>query len=223
MNGNDSTGLLEKPSGFSLIMNVVPMVHLGTGAALASTVAAGLAGSIAVMVAWVYLVPPLVARILVAAFGEPRGELRQDMASYRVWWALTQLQMPFNRLPVLEETLRLVPGLYAAWIGLWGGRVSARAFIGPGVVITDRYAVDVGRGAVLGYKAALAGHMVVRDEAGRFMVIVAAPRVEADAMVGGGAGLGPGATLRAGHVLPTGRRVGPYGAWPRTGTNAGGA
>jgi hypothetical protein len=75
----------------------------------------------------------------------------------------------------------------------------------------------VGRGAVLGMKCSLAGHIAVRDENGRFVVLIGAPRVEAEAVVGGEAGLGPGATLLAGQMLPVGRRVAPFAAWPRGG------
>jgi hypothetical protein len=46
------------------------------------------------------------------SFGRPEGQLTQDMSAYRVWWVLTQWQILFNRLPWLEELLRLVPGLY---------------------------------------------------------------------------------------------------------------
>lgn len=79
--------------------------------------------------------------------------------------------MLFNRVPWLEELLRLVPAFYALWIWLWGGKFSPFAYAGPGALITDRYAVEVQRGAVLGFQSALAGHMVVRDEAGRWVVI----------------------------------------------------
>ncbi|MEQ1669495.1 MAG: hypothetical protein ABL893_01415 [Hyphomicrobium sp.] len=215
MTGDSSHRALEKPSGFSLALNFLPFLYLSTGAAVIGSLFTLNASGVVAAVAWVYLVPPLAGRLIILLFGTPHGRLHQDTMQYRVWWILTQLQMLFNRLPSLEELLRLVPGLYAFWIRLWGGQFSAQAYAGPGVLITDRYAVKVERGAVLGFKAVLAGHMVIRDEAGRWVVIVAAPCVEAEAIVGGGAGLGPGAVLRAGHMLPTGRRVGAFDTWPR--------
>jgi hypothetical protein len=118
-------------------------------------------------------------------------------------------------VPLLEEMLRLVPGLYALWIALWGGNLSPFAYVAPGVLITDRYAVRVGRGAILGMKSSLAGHLVMRDEAGRWQILVAAPIVEAEAILGGESGLSPGAVLRAGHMLPLGRRLSPFDEWPR--------
>lgn len=208
--------VLERPDGFSLAANFVPLVLLAAGLALATLAGDRLAARAGAFALWLYLAPPLAARGLTAVCGRPGGELRQGDPGYRVWWLLTQLQMPFNRLPALEEALRLVPGLYAAWIGLWGGRVSARAFIGPRVVIADRWLVEVEAGAVVGFGAGLSGHMVTRDDDGRFRVTVAAPRVGAEAIVGGGAGLGPGAELAAGALLPAGRRIGPFDRFPRT-------
>lgn len=205
----------EGPSAFALALNVWPALHLASGATLAFALADGAAGRAGVFAAWLYLLPPLAARALIALYGIPEGRLTQDMRAFRVWWALTQLQMPFNRFPALEEALRLVPGLYPAWIALWGGRISALAFIGPRVVVTDRHATRIERGAVIGFSGALAGHMALREADGRWTVIAAGPRVERDAVLGGGAGLGPGAVLARGAMLPAGRRVGPFDRFPR--------
>ena len=207
---------LERPDGFSLALNYLPLLHIVSGVGLAWAFD-GVAARSAVLLLWLYLLPPLVSRATLAAFGRPAGRATLDSRDYRIWWFLTQWQMVFNRLPALEELLRLVPGLYPLWIGLWGGRLSALAYVAPGVRITDRYLVEVGRGVVLGMGSTLAGHIAVRDDSGRFVVLIGAPRVEAEALVGGDAGLGPGAVLRAGAMLPSGRRVGPFGEWPRRG------
>lgn len=206
---------LEKPSAFSLWLNGLPFLHLASGIGVVLGLCDTVGGRAWVLAAWVYLLPPLASRLMIFAWGRPEGRLTQDMVAYRVWWVLTQWQTTFNRLPWLEELLRLVPGLYALWIGLWGGSLSPFAYIGPGVLITDRYAIRVGRGAILGMKAILAGHLVLRDEAGRWVVLAAAPIVEPEAILGGEAKMGPGAVLRAGHMLPTGRRISPFDEWPR--------
>jgi len=206
---------LEKPTAFSLWLNGLPLLHAASGLGVALGLCDTVSGRVWVLAAWVYLLPPLTSRLMIFAWGRPEGRLTQDMAAYRVWWVLTQWQMLFNRLPWLEELLRLVPGLYALWIGLWGGHLSPFAYVGPGVLITDRHAIRVGRGAILGMKSILAGHLVVRDEAGRWLVLAAAPIVEPEAIVGGDAKLGPGAVLRAGHMLATGRHINPFDEWPR--------
>lgn len=206
---------LEKPSAFSLWLNGLPILHLASGFALATGLSDSIGGRFWVLAAWIYLLPPLASRLIIVAFGRPEGQLTQDMTAYRVWWVLTQWQILFNRLPWLEELLRLVPGVYALWIGLWGGHLSPRAYVGPGVLITDRHAVRVGHGAILGMKAILIGHLVMRNDAGQWLVLAATPIVEAEAILGGGTRLGPGAILRAGEVLPAGRFVRPFDEWPR--------
>ena len=205
----------EKPDALSLAMNGVPAVLLLTGIAGSLLLWHTLPARIAAMLAWLYLAPPVLARLLILCCGKPTGRLTLQMPAYRTWWLLTQLQLPFNRLPWLEEGLRLVPGLYAAWIRLWGGNLSALAFVGPGVCITDRHLVRVERGAVLGLHSTLAGHAVVRDAAGRFLIIAAEPVVESHAILGGRSAVGPGATVHAGHLLPAGRLLSPFSEWPK--------
>lgn len=212
---------LEKPSSFSLWLNWLPIFHIATGLLLTLWMCHTTSSRLGILVAWIYLLPPLASRLMITIFGNPEGRLTQDVSAYRVWWVLTQLQILFNRLPWLEELLRLLPGLYALWIRLWGGRLSPFAYVGPGVQITDRHAIHVGRGAVLGMNSLLTGHLVIRDEKGRWQVLVAAPVVEPGAIVGGAAKLGPGALLRAGSMLPVGRHIMPFEEWPRRkiGTN----
>ena len=205
----------ELPDAFSLWMNLVPFAHVAAGAGLVLTCSHGPWQAFWLALAWIYLVPPILGRLILAIFGRPEGSFTQEQSGYRVWWALTQLQILFNRLPFLEELLRLIPALYPLWIGLWGGRLSPLAYVAPGVVITDRYLVRVERRAVLGFRSTLAGHMALRNEAGRWLAVIAAPIVRESAIVGGDAGLGPGATLLKGALLPSGRRVGPFDQWPR--------
>ena len=207
---------LEPPDGFALALNALPLVLLMALAALSMGLVDGGWSRAGMFVFQLYLVPPLLGRGLMRVFGVPNGVFTQDDRRFRVWWALLQLQMVFNRLPMLEEMLRLVPGLYPLWIALWGGHLSARAFVGPAVVLTDRTHLEVRQGAVLGYRSALAAHMVTRTPEGRWSVTLAAPIVEEDAILGGSAEMGPGARLLSGAQLPAGRRLGPFGTWPRS-------
>ncbi len=166
--------------------------------------------------AWVYVVPPLMCRVVLALFGRPHGRhLTSNRRDYKIWWFLVQLQVLHNRFPALEEVLRLVPGLYAAWIWLWGGTVSPMAYWGPGSTVTDRYLLQVEKNAVIGTQAGLAGHMGTVDGDGFFHVDIAAPHVGKGAIVGARGGLGRGATLADHTMLPPSRRVAPFGHWPR--------
>lgn len=205
----------EAPTRFSILANLVPAGHLLLTTIAVFALADGAAARLGLALASLYLAPPLAVRAAFAVFGRPEGRLTQATPGYRVWWLAVQAQMIFLRLPALEEVLRLVPMLYPAWIALWGGRLSPRAFVAPGVRIVDRPYVVVEAGAVIGLGATLTGHLAFREADGTYAVIVAAPRVERDALLGAETGLGPGAVVRRGAMLPFGRRLGPGMEWPR--------
>ena len=200
-------------TGYSLALNYLPALFLGAGA-LAVWWAGGWSGRLLVGLFWIYLLPPLLGRAVLVALGRPQGrDVRQNERAYTVGWFLAQLQVPFNRLPALEELLRLVPGLYSAWLNLWGGRVSPFAYWGPGARILDRCLVRVERRAVIGTGVLLSGHLGLVAEDGEFAVDIAPVTVEEGAIVGAAAALGPGARVSAGEMVPSGRSIPPFTVW----------
>lgn len=208
-------------TAYTLAMNYLPIAQLLLGAAVVGWRATSLPSALFWSVAWLYLVPPVVSRVTLLLFGRPEGRaLTQDTRAYKVWWFTHQWQVVFNRLPWLEELLRLVPGLYALWIRSWGGRVSPWAYWGPGSLVVDRYLVVVEAGAVIGMGAGLSGHIGYLSADGAFLVDVAAPRVGRGAMMGARSGLGPGAELAPQQVLPAGRMMPPFVRWDGTAMRA---
>lgn len=206
----------ERPDGLSLAMNVLPFGLIALGVVVSVSVADG-GAAVALFLAWLYLVPALIGGAVTRLWPTPTGTFGLGDPGYRHWWLMLQLQLPFNRLPFLEEALRLVPGLYPLWIRLWGGHLSAQSFVGPGVMIGDRHLIRVGPRAVLGARAGFSGHIAFRDDTGRWRVTVAPCFVGPDAIVGGDAGMGPGAELAPGATLPAARHLGPHRHWPPTG------
>jgi hypothetical protein len=203
---------------FTLALNYLPLVQLVVGAAVVGSLAGSLRSRLLWSAAWLYLVPPLACRLTLVAFGRPQGRgLTQDTRAFKVWWFTHQWQVVFNRLPWLEELLRLVPGLYALWIGLWGGQVSPWAYWAPGSIVVDRHLVIVEAGAVIGMGAGLTGHIGNLTADGTYTVDIAAPRVGRGAIMGTRSGLGPSAELAPHQVLPAGRLVPPFVRWDGTG------
>lgn len=193
-----------------LLANLIPLAHL-TAAVAVGVVAGGPRGWLGAA-AVLYLLPPLAARLLTAACGKPAGRYAPTDGAFLVWWATLQLQTLFLRLPFLEELLRLVPGLYSAWLRLWGSRVGGRVYWSAGTVVLDRGYLDVGDGVVFGAGVRLNGHVLAKED-GRLTLIVDAVRVGAGAAVGGyslltaGTEVAPGETLRACLLSP------PYSQW----------
>ncbi|HUR20322.1 MAG TPA: hypothetical protein VMZ90_05895 [Vicinamibacterales bacterium] len=199
---------------FTLALNYLPLVQLLTGAAVVLAVGSSARSRFFIAAAWLYLVPPLMCRLTILVFGRPQGRgLTQETRAYKVWWFTHQWQVVFNRLPWLEELLRLVPGLYALWIRLWGGKVSPWAYWGPGSIVADRHLVIVEEGAVIGMGAGLTGHLGHLAADGIYTVDIAAPCVGRGAIMGTRSGLGPSAELAPNQVLRAGRLIPPYVRW----------
>jgi acetyltransferase-like isoleucine patch superfamily enzyme len=170
---------------------------------------------ILIALALLYLFPPLMARTLLALWGPmPRSATLGSRAFLR-WWALSQLQLVFNRLPQLEELLRMIPGLYSVWLRLWGARIGRLVFWSPGVVITDRQLVWVGDRAVIGMGAKIASHIVLRAADGTPRLLAAPVVIGAEAMVGGLTIFGPGARIAPGETLHATLVIPPFWTWER--------
>lgn len=190
----------------------LPLALILCGVAVALQPGSPVAG-FGVFLAWIYLVPPLLCR-LVLAFGSPvtHGAGPGD-TTFKRWWLLTQLQMPFNRIALLEELLRLAPGLYATWLNLWGSKVSVMTFWARDVVISERYLVTIEPGVTFASQTGITAHLVIPDAHGSLRLMVAPVVVERGAMLGIRSGLGPGCRLFAGELLPAGRMLPPFSGW----------
>jgi hypothetical protein len=193
--------------------NYYSVLYLAAGAVAVALAGPSSAVRAAAALGWIYLLPPLLGRLILAVCGCPHGRATPETPAYRTWWLLTQVQMIFNRVRVLEELLRLVPGAYSLWLNLWGSRVSLLCFWSPGVFVADRYLLRVGRGAVLGARSHIGGHLVSPSGDGSWELIVAPVTIAAGSVVGALAGVGPGCVVHANETLPAGRLLAPFTAW----------
>jgi len=204
-----------RPSVYSLALNALPLLLLVAGAAIVAQIDGWAVRSI-VALAWLYLLPPLAVRIVRAFAGTCEGVgLDQSSRTYKVWWFETQMQVVFNRLPVLEEALRLVPGLYALWLSCWGSRVSTKVYWAAGALVTDRGLLEIGESVVIGTRAVLAPHLAYKNERGEFQVTVARIRIEDEVLVGAYAGIGPGCRIESGAEVPAAAFLRPFTEWRR--------
>jgi hypothetical protein len=163
--------------------------------------------------ALLYLFPPLTARLLLRLGGPQVAVTTAGSGAFLRWWVLCQLQMVFNRLGILEEALRLVPGLYSAWLRLWGARVGRYVFWAPGVLVADRSFVEVGDQACVGAGTKILPHLLGSAAGGAIDLVVAPVVVDAHAIVGGFSVLGPGTRVAAGETTPGCTVLPPFWAW----------
>jgi hypothetical protein len=160
-----------------------------------------------------YLVPPLVARIIHCLAPIQEGRIPIGRRDFFVWWALFNLQVIFCRFPALEEMLRLVPGLYGPWLRLWGARVGRLIYWGAGLRILDRSFVQIGSGVMFGATVRLNPHVLARNKAGELELILATVVIGNEALIGGyslltaGTEIAPGECTKAFLISP------PFSKW----------
>ena len=200
----------ENLSFLIVALNYFPLLYFITPIVYIMITPTSAVGIVTAIFLWLYVLPPVICRILLASSGLPEGRVNTNSRAFTKWWFLSQLQMVFNRFPFLEELLRIVPALYSSWLFLWGSKVSPFVLWSPGVRITDRYLIHVEAQAVIGWGAHMAPHLFTRNEEGESQLILGKIRVGRDAIVGGKAVLGPGSQIHAGEAFPATRILGPF-------------
>ncbi len=158
----------------------------------------------------VYLVPPLAARM-----ARPKTKLTSeryevDAPGFLRWWYTAQCQVLFNRLPFLEEFLRLVPGLYSAWLRLWGASIGSFVYWSPGIDLFDRSFLVIGDRVVIGATTKICPHLLTRSPDGKMQLVLAPITIGHDAMIGGSTLLPAGVRVEPGEQTPGFKPMAPF-------------
>ena len=189
-----------------VLMGYVPLLHAAGTLALAVLLPGWWRLS---ALGWLLLVPPLVVRLSQQIRPVP-AEAAVGSAAFLRWWWQFQWQIVFNRLPMIEETIRLVPGLYAVWLRLWGARVGRLIYWTPTLRVLDRQLLDLGDGCTFGAGVSLNPHVIGPHPDTGTMTLLAAPiKVGAGAVVGGESTLLPGCWVGPGEAQPAADRLPP--------------
>ena len=93
------------------------------------------------------------------------------------------MQLIFIALPALEAILRLIPGVYSAWLRLWGSHVGKHVYWTPLIEITDRDLLDIGDRVIFGHRAACYNH-VVKPKGEDLVLYTAKITIGSDVFVG---------------------------------------
>jgi hypothetical protein len=141
-----------------LLWNFLPLSHVT--AVVASAIYSSGAWQWGAPLLVLYLVPPLLCRLILAISPLAGGSFPVGSREFAIWWATAQTQILFNRLPMLEELLRLVPGFYSLWLRLWGAKIGRLTFWAPGMRILDRSFLRVGDDVVTGAGVRFNAHVI---------------------------------------------------------------
>jgi hypothetical protein len=205
-------GMSRSAQAAMLLLNALPFCHVAAVVIGAAVVNGALART-AIVIGGIYLVPPLFVRLLLKLRPLRVGSYRLDAPEFFRWWTSAQGQILFCRFPFLEELLRLVPGLYSAWLRLWGAKIGRLTYWAPGVCILDRSLLEIGDDVIFGAGVRLNPHVIAEDENGDARLHLGPVRVGKGCRVGGyslltaGTVVEPGQTLKAFSLSP------PFTTW----------
>jgi hypothetical protein len=205
-------GLFDVSTGTRAAMvalGFIPFLHMLATLVPLVLAASGRAGWRA---AWLslgilFLVPPLLVRLVAVGGPRPSGRIDLGSKAFLQWWVAAQCQVVFTRLPMIEELLRLVPGLYSLWLRLWGAKIGALVYWSPGVAILDRHLLCVGNRVIFGAGARINAHVLASDARGHAALHVAPITIGDDVLIGGYSLLLPGCEIAPGEVTPPFRSI----------------
>lgn len=197
----------------TVIINYYSAVYVLSGITLAFLFSPSFSCVTIFVFIYVYLVPPVLCRLLISLFGRPVGTVNSDSKVFIYWWFLTQLQIIFVRLPFLEELLRIFPGLYSFWLNIWGGRISLLTYWSPGVILTDRYHLNIERGVIIGGGCRIGAHIITITDNNLQRLTLAPVTIEHNSVIGFNAAIGPGCHVYPGETLPAAKILKPFYAW----------
>lgn len=180
------------------------LVALSLGWLVVSPSALGLVALLGAL----YLLPVIAYRAQSRLVEMKLGVTNLSSPKYSAWWGAYQFQRIFVTLPGLEGILRLVPGLFSAWLRLWGARVGRRVLWTPKFELLDRTHLDIGDDVVMGHDVLITSHLIRPGKKGPILFF-APVTIESGAFIGGRAVVGPGATIESGVFLPAGTHVHP--------------
>jgi len=219
MRDASSNNLTKKPA-FELstrgrvamvLLGYIPLVHvlMSVGCVLLVASRFGLTAAVLAGVASIYLLPPLGVGLLRPNAWLTGQRYCAASSGFLRWWYTTQWQVLFNRFPVLEEAIRLVPGLYSTWLRLWGAKVGGLVYWSPGVRVFDRPFLRIGDHVVIGADTKICPHIIVRGESGTELIL-APISIGAGALVGGSTLLPAGVSIADCEQTPGGRPMAPF-------------
>lgn len=150
----------------------------------------------------IYLLPPLLFRIYCLRHPARAGRWVISNAERCDWWIAHQMQMIYAAVPAFEAFLRFLPGVYSAWLRLWGSKVGKNVYWTPMVEIIDRHMLRIGDDVIFGHKVICTSHVVSRKDNGEFVLLLRPVRIGSGTFIGALSRLGPGVKIPAKSAVP---------------------
>lgn len=207
---------IEIPASHRLKMvalGYIPLLHCAVvvGLAVASFYGKGMPWLIMAAIGVLYLLPPIAVLPLRLKSRTSGARCPLHSTQFLLWWYSAQWQVVFNRLPFLEEILRLVPGLYSVWLRIWGAKIGRFVYWSPGLRISDRPLVEIGDRTVIGLDTKLYAHFLTRMQDDETDLFLAPICIGHDVLIGGCTLLPAGVEVASNEQTPAARPLAPFG------------
>jgi len=189
-------------SYFPLMMTFAALSALGVFAQWPSV------WSAALLLFIVYVLPPIVLRIMLRWAPLQQGVSAIDGRKFSPWLAAHHIQAFYDALPYLESLLRVIPGFYSMWLRMWGSRVGYGVTWPVRIDVLDRNLVDIGNRVTFERDVELAAHVRQKTEGGAARVLVRTVRIGSHAFLGARVRVGPGASVPHNANVPAAVVVG---------------
>ncbi len=183
-------------SYFPLMMTVTSLAALGVFAQWPSL------WSAALLIFVLYLLPPMVQRIMFRWAPLKHGVACIDGRGFCPWLAAHHIQAFYDALPYLESLLRVIPGFYSMWLRMWGSRVGYGVEWPVRLDILDRHLMDIGNRVVFSRRVELGAHVRKKTDGGRSRALVRTVRIGSYAFLGARVRVGPGASVPSNASVP---------------------
>jgi len=188
-----------------LLLNALPLLHT------AATFGCFLSPYPWLAPVVLYLLPIIPARLLRETLRSIPAEISTTSPAFLRWWACFQCQVVFLRFPVLEEAIRLIPGLYSLWLRAWGSRIGKLTYWAPQTMILDRGFLEIGDQVVFGAGIRLNPHVMERNP--EPVLFLAPIKVGSGAMIGGYSLLTAGTEISANEATCAFLISPPFSLW----------
>jgi hypothetical protein len=188
-----------------LLLNLLPLLHAAASITCLFTPWPWLFPVV------LYVVPVISGRILREKLRSCPSDIELGSPTFILWWACFQCQVLFLRFPVLEEILRMIPGLYSLWLRAWGSRIGTVTYWAPGTVILDRGFLEIGDRVVFGAGVRINPH--VMEKTTKPMLRLSPITIGDDAVIGGYSLLTAGTEIASGEATRAFLISPPFSRW----------
>ena len=127
---------------------------------------------------------------------------------YSPWWGSHQIQAIYIAFPLLETVLRLIPGVFSAWLRLWGANIGKQVYWGSIGEISDRGSLKVCDRALIGHRVGFYAH-IIKPKRQNLLLYVKQIKIGEGAFIGSGSYIGAGVTVTAEGYLEAGSEIHP--------------